>query len=177
MVNNIYQVLNISDDKASTVPNRPGPQAPAPVLDRAGDKWLVESSGEDGLSVHYQLWLVYSGGSGFRLMPPGPAREMCPHCRGRGAADRLSGDETAYESLECVWCCGESGRDRDSDFRLLINDGLGGRRVIRKRRAGRFNARQGLRGDLIICISWVDDLPAFAAGDPGQLEIRRPQAA
>lgn len=162
MTNNIYQVLNISETPSGSVLNRPELDFSTtfPGLDEGGDKWLIESCGEDGLNVCYQLWVVYPRGEEFQLILPWLAQEVCPHCQGQGVVYRWSKDNAAYESMECADCQGEGSSSYDSDIRLLINDGLGGQRVIRKRQAGRFNARLGLRGDLIINISWVDELPS-----------------
>ena len=161
MTNNIYQVLNISETQPGALLNRPELDfsTTIPGLDEGGDKWLIESCGEDGLNVCYQLWAVYPRGSEFQLSLPWLAQEICSHCQGQGVVYRWSKDNAAYESFECPDCQGEGSQNYDSDIRLLINDGLGGQRVIRKRQAGRFNARLGLRGDLIINISWVDELP------------------
>ena len=165
MSNNIYQVLNISETPTGAMLNMPEPESSSalPGLDEAGDKWLIESCGEDGLNVYYQLWVVYPRGSEYQLILPWLAQEVCSHCQGQGVVYRWSQDNAAYESLECPECRGEGSLNYDSDIRLLINDGLGGQRVIRKRQAGRFNARLGLRGDLIINISWVDELPSAEA--------------
>lgn len=161
MSNNIYQVLNINDTQTGAWLNLPDLEASSklPGLNQASDKWLVEGCGEDGLNVHYQLWVVYPRGSEFQVTLPWLAQEPCPNCQGQGLVYRWSPGAAAYESLECPECRGEGSLSYDSDIRLLINDGLGGQRVIRKRQAGRFNARLGQRGDLIINISWVDELP------------------
>jgi len=169
MSNHIYQVLNINDTQTGAFLNMPELESSSnlPGLGEAADKWLIESCGEDGLNVYYQLWMVFPKEGEYQLAPP-QAQESCPHCQGQGLIYRWSRDSAAYESLKCLECHGEGSLNYDSDIRLLINDGLGGQRVIRKRQAGRFNARLGQRGDLIINISWVDALPPARPCDQTQ---------
>ncbi len=154
MTNSIYQVLNISgtgldDLMALSELNK----------SRANNKWLIQSRSEDGLNIHYQLCIVYPRGEEFQITLPWQAREQCPNCQGQGVVYRWSRDNSNYEAAECDQCRGDGSSGYDSEINVTINDGLGGQRVIRKRQAGKFNARQGLRGDLILNITWVEELP------------------
>jgi len=153
MTNSIYQVLNISGHgldelMALTELNKSEP-----------DKWLIQSRSEDGLNVHYQLCIVYPKGEEFQVTLPWQAQRECPNCQGQGVVYRWSRDNSSYEAAACEECRGQGSAVHDSEISVTINDGLGGQRVIRKCRAGNFNARLGLRGDLILNITWVEELP------------------
>lgn len=167
MPNNIYKVLDVSENKL-------GRETPFPhsvSFNGSGDKWLVESITEDGLNVKYQLWVVYPQGIQYQLILPWVAQEICPQCQGLGTSYSWQKDNAAYEKVDCPACLGDGSYRYNSEIRILIDDGLGGQKVIRKRQAGRFNARLGLRGDLIVNLTWVDELPLTeASGLPESLE-------
>lgn len=163
MSHNVYQVLNISDENSDSTfgvsNSSPDENNINAVLNQSRDKWLIQSCGEDGLNVYYQLMLVYPKGSEFLVSLPWLAQQACPHCQGHGVNYTWIRDNSSYEPSPCPKCSGEGFNQYDSEITIIINDAVGGRRVIRKRRAGRLNTRLGLRGDLILGITWVDELP------------------
>lgn len=169
MSHNVYQVLNITGDKPPELmaladmsgsgrafSNLGGPEV------QAANKWLIQSRAEDGLNVHYQLWMVYPRGGEFQVTLPRLAQDVCPNCQGQGVVYKWNCEHSAYEAIECQDCLGAGANSYDSEIAITINDGLGGQRTIRKQQAGRLNARLGLRGDLILNITWVEKLPAMA---------------
>lgn len=169
MSNNVYQVLNITGDHSPELmalaemngsslasAANGGPEA------GAGHKWLIQSTTEDGLNVHYQLWMVYPRGREFQVTLPWLAQEACPNCQGQGVVYKWNRSNSAYEAVQCEDCLGAGANSYDSEIAITINDGLGGQRTIRKQQAGRLNARLGLRGDLILNITWVEKLPSIA---------------
>ena len=183
MSNNVYQVLNISGNSPEELMaltglngNQSGPDLNnlSAVGAWPGDKWLIQSCGEDGLNVYYQLCIVYPRGREFQMTLPWLVQEVCPSCQGQGVLYRWSRDNSSYEASPCEDCRGEGSYNYDSEINVTVNDGLGGQRVIRKRQAGRFNARLGLRGDLILNITWVEELPA--PDRQGECEHRLNQA-
>lgn len=126
----------------------------------SGPKCLIQSRREIGLNVFYQVCLVHPRGSAFQVNIPWQAQEACPHCQGQGQVYGWNSDNSAYEGLPCEECGGEGFYGYDSEITLFIDDSVSDQPLIRKRKAGRFNPRQGQRGDLIITITWVDELPA-----------------
>lgn len=166
MSTNIYQVLNIKEHGLETfeAPSTANQNPDSPIGNMwPGDSWLIESCGEDGLNVYYNLYIVYPKDSVFQVTLPWLAQETCGNCQGQGVIYRWSFDNSTYEPSTCPECNGEGSSCYDSEISLIVNDKLKGQRVVRKRQAGRFNARLGLRGDLIINITWVDELPAAAS--------------
>ena len=163
MSHNVYQVLNISGNGSEKVMalNELN-QTHSGAADWPGEKWLIQSRDDDGLNVHYHLCIVYPHGQEFQVTLPWLAQETCPNCQGQGVVYHWSHDNSAYNAVECEDCHGDGSYSYDSEINVTINDGLGGQRVIRKRQAGRFNARLGLRGDLILNITWVEELPESA---------------
>lgn len=169
MSNNVYQVLNITGDNSPELMalaemNGTGlsPADHGAPEAQPGNKWLIQSTNDDGLNVHYQLWLVYPRGREFQVTLPWLAQESCPHCQGQGVVYKWNRDNSAYEAAQCEDCLGAGANSYDSEISITINDGLGGQRIIRKKQAGRLNARLGLRGDLILNITWVEKLPSVA---------------
>jgi len=166
MSHNVYQVLNISGNGSEEVmvlnelnQARTGAETRIDGDNWPGEKWLIQSRDDDGLNVHYQLCIVYPRGQEFQVTLPWLAQETCPNCQGQGVVYRWSRDNSTYNAVECEDCHGDGAYSYDSEINITINDGVGGQRVIRKRQAGRFNASLGLRGDLILNINWVEELP------------------
>lgn len=167
MFHNVYQVLNITGQNSPELTalagmNGAGFAAVGGPEARPGHKWLIQSIAQDGLNVHYQLWIVYPRGSEFQVTLPWQTQESCSNCQGQGMVYKWSHDNSSYESIQCEDCFGAGANSHDSEISITINDGLGGQRTIRKKQAGRLNARLGLRGDLILNITWVEKLPATA---------------
>ncbi|MDR1044974.1 MAG: hypothetical protein LBP33_07640 [Candidatus Adiutrix sp.] len=166
MSNNVYQVLNISGngpEELTALSGRPAGavgQGSSASGAWPGDKWLIQSRGEDGLSVCYQLCLIYPREQDFPPALPWPVQEVCPTCQGQGLVYRWRRDKSSYEASLCEDCRAEGPPPDNSEIDITVNDGQGGRRVIRKRPAGRYNARLGLKGDLILNITWAEELPA-----------------
>jgi hypothetical protein len=173
MSHQVYQVLNISGTGAEELMalsslNMSEPEAGAgqTAASWPGQKWLIQSRNDDGLNIYYQLCIVYPRGREFQLTLPWLAQETCPNCQGQGVVYRWNKNSSTYDAAECDDCHGEGAYSYDSDISITINDGLGGQRVIRKSRAGHFDARLGLRGDLILNITWVDQIPPAEEAAP-----------
>lgn len=156
MTHQVYQVLNIHGHGSKELAALAGPER---RVGRPGDQWLIQSRSEDGLNVVYQLYIVYPRGWEYEIKLPWKVQEICPHCQGQGLSYVWNQGQAAYEASPCSACQGQGSYSHDSEFNLVISDGLGGRRVIRKNGAGRLNARLGLRGDLVLHLTWVADLP------------------
>ncbi len=148
----VYQTTETTAHGGAALPTHP-------ELHAESDRWLVQSRSEDGLNLYYQLYLVPPQGRAYHVNLPWQAQQTCPHCQGEGVIYGWNEDNSAYHPTPCQDCLGQGSLNHDSEINLTINDGLGGQRVIRKSRAGRFNARLGLRGDLILNLTWVDNLP------------------
>ncbi|UQZ88591.1 hypothetical protein C4J81_04970 [Deltaproteobacteria bacterium Smac51] len=129
-----------------------------PIVD-FGERWFIQSCGEVGLNVFYHIYIVRPRGREFQVTLPWLVQEACPHCQGQGVVYTWNYDNSAYETSNCEECGGEGCHNYDSEIDLFIDDNLCDQPVIRKRKAGRFNPRLGQRGDLVINISWVDQLP------------------
>lgn len=128
-------------------------------ISASGPKSFIQSRREIGLNVFYNIFITRPRGSEFQISVPWKVSEVCSHCQGQGQVYAWNGDNSAYESVQCDECGGEGERSHDSEISLFINDALCEQPIIRKRKAGRFNPRLGQRGDLVINISWVDELP------------------
>ena len=139
----------------------------APPSDR---KWLIQSRYEEGLNIHYHLSLVLPQGLVYEIKLPWEAQEICPICQGQGLTYSWRQDQAAYETSPCRECLGQGFHSAHTEISLVVSDGLGGRQVIRKNQGGRLNARLGLRGDLVVNLTWVESLSELenhAAPAPG----------
>lgn len=125
----------------------------------SGPQWQFQSIREVGLNVFYQVCIVRPRGEEFQISFPWRAQEVCEHCQGQGLVYSWNSDNSAYEGTVCEECGGEGCRAYDSEINLSIDNSISDQPSIRKRKAGRFNPRLGQRGDLIINITWVDELP------------------
>ncbi len=124
-------------------------------------KYMIQSRREIGLNVFYQVSIVRPRGHEFQVAIPWRAQEVCQHCQGQGIVYTWNSDNSAYEGADCDECGGEGCHGYDSEINLFINDDLCDQPVIRRRKAGLFNPRLGQRGDMIINVAWVDELPPF----------------
>jgi hypothetical protein len=156
MTHQVYQVLSINGQGSKELAALAGSRR---LSGRQGDQWLIQSRSEDGLNILYQLCIVQPRGREYEIKLPWEIQEPCPHCQGQGLTYVWRQGQAAYEAVECQECRGRGASSYDSEFNLVVSDGLGGRRVIRKSGAGRLNARLGLRGDLILNLTWVEELP------------------
>ena len=174
MTHHVYQVLDISGRGAREL---------AALAPDSEGKWLILNCSEDGLNIHYHLCLVVPRGKEYEIKLPREVQEICPVCQGQGLTYVWRQDRSSYEAESCRECQGQGFqsydseislvvsdglrgrqlfRGYDSEITLVVSDGLGGRQVIRKSKAGRLNARMGLRGDLIVNLTWVETLPSPA---------------
>ncbi|MDR2726224.1 MAG: hypothetical protein LBC90_09265 [Candidatus Adiutrix sp.] len=171
MTHHVYQVLDISGRGAREL---------AALLPDPEGKWLILNHSEDGLNIHYHLCLVIPRGKEYEIKLPREVQEICPACQGQGLTYNWRQARAAYEAEACLECQGQgfqsydseislvvsdggkgqqTYRNCDGEITLVVSDGLGGRQVIRKSKAGRLNARMGLRGDLVVNLTWVETLP------------------
>lgn len=133
--------------------NRPAPKT-------AAENWRFESSREVGLDIHYRLSLLKPlDGAACRLRLPWQAREACPRCLGEGRTLAKVGQGDLYRPTTCAKCGGSGSLSRDSQLEVNITPEMIGRDKIRLRQAGLYQPRQAQRGDLILEIKWVDQLP------------------
>ena len=174
MTHHVYQVLDISGRGAREL---------AALAPDSEAKWLILNRSEDGLNIHYHLCLVIPRGKDYEIKLPREVQEICPACQGQGLTYIWRRVRSAYEAESCLECQGQGFQIHDSEINLLVSDGfrnrqvfqdcdreitlivsdgLGGRQVIRKSKAGRLNARMGLRGDLVVNLTWVETLPGPA---------------
>jgi Zn ribbon nucleic-acid-binding protein len=127
----------------------------------SGRKCLIQSRSEIGLNIFYHVFITRPRGAEFQISIPWQAQEVCTHCQGQGQVYSWNSDNSAYEAVDCEECGGRGNYQEDSEINIFVNDTLCEQPIIRKRKAGRFNPRLGQRGDLIINITWVDELPPF----------------
>jgi Zn ribbon nucleic-acid-binding protein len=129
-----------------------------PTFD-SGPRCQFHSRREIGLNIFYQVYITRPRGAEFQISIPWRVQETCPHCQGQGQIYSWNGDNSAYESMNCDECGGEGCHSYDSEISIFVDDALCDQPIIRKRKAGRFNPSLGQRGDLIVNITWVDELP------------------
>jgi hypothetical protein len=149
MTHQVYQVLDISG---------PGSGELAALAACSKGLWLIKSRSEDGLNVHYHLCLVQPQGCEYEIKLPWESQEICHACQGQGLTYVWRQNRSVYEAVACLECQGQGVHSYDSEISLTVSDGLTGQKVIRKSRAGRLNARLGLRGDLIVNLTWVETI-------------------
>ncbi len=122
--------------------------------------WRLEGSREVGLDIYYRLSILRPGGSsGCRVVLPWQVQEACPRCLGQGQTLAKLGSNSLYRPCACGKCGGKGTLARDSQVEVNISADQVGQTKIRLRKAGLYQAKSAQRGDLILDITWVDELP------------------
>ncbi len=176
MSNNAHQTTDISSLNAPelaalTELNLSGAaEGDDPPIFLTGDPCLVRSREDDGLNVHYQMCLAPPRGRELRVALPWLIEECCPNCQGQGVMYRWAQHNLNYTAVPCEECDGSGTLSHLDQIPLTISPELRGQRVIRKRRAGHFDARLGRRGDLILNLTWLERMRPTMNADPEAVE-------
>jgi len=134
-------------------------EAPRENTDQVAANWRFESSREVGLDVYYRLSILRPAAGGCQVVLPWQAREACPRCLGQGRTLAKIGQNSLYRPTTCTKCGGEGTVTRESKLDVTITPEMVGQNKIRLRKAGLYNAKTAQRGDLILDITWVENLP------------------
>ncbi len=127
--------------------------------EKAAGNWRFESRRDVGLDVYYRLSILRPAHGGTRVILPWEAREACPRCLGQGQTlGRVSGGNI-YRPAACTKCNGSGSISRETKLEVSITPEMVGQGKIRLRKAGLYNAKTAERGDLILTVNWVDELP------------------
>jgi len=121
--------------------------------------WRFESRRELGLDVYYRLSILRPAGQDCRIVLPWKVQEACPRCLGQGQTLAKIGQNSIYRPCTCAKCGGKGTLARDSQVEVKISAEQIGQSKIRLRKAGLYNAKSAQRGDLILDINWVEELP------------------
>ncbi|MDR1044677.1 MAG: DnaJ domain-containing protein [Candidatus Adiutrix sp.] len=121
--------------------------------------WRFESRREVGLNVHYRLFVLRPETGGCQVVLPWQAREACPRCLGQGQTLARLGRNNLYRPSTCDKCGGSGTVTRESRLEVKITPEMVGLDKIRLRQAGLYEPKTARRGDLILEIDWVDQLP------------------
>jgi DnaJ-class molecular chaperone len=114
-----------------------------------------------GLDVHYDILLVKPAlGEEIRLRIPLVRREACPRCLGQGVTLERQGNGFVYKPHACSRCGGEGSVASKASVDLILDSSKLAVGKARIPRAGAYRPQEGLRGDLIVNLSFVDRLPA-----------------
>lgn len=126
--------------------------------DTIGPNWCFTSIKEVGLDVHYRLEVLKSTNGSFKLVLPWQVREACPRCLGLGQTLGRVGQGSLYRPHTCSKCEGRGFISRKTRMEITINPEMVGQDKIRLKKAGLYNPKDAKRGDLILDITWVDQL-------------------
>lgn len=121
--------------------------------------WRFENRSDIGLDVYYSLSVIRPAFGGTRVVLPWQAQEACPTCLGHGQTLSRVANGNIYRPTACPKCGGHGTITRESKVEVNITDDMVGMTKIRLRKAGLYNAKTAQRGDLILNINWVDELP------------------
>lgn len=123
----------------------------------AATNWRFESRRDMGLDVYYTMSVLRPAFGGASVVLPWQAQEACPTCLGHGKT--LSRVGNIYRPSVCPKCGGHGAIARETKVEVTITPEMVGMSKIRLRKAGLYNAKTAQRGDLILNINWLDELP------------------
>lgn len=122
--------------------------------------WRFLSRRELGLDVYYSILVLRPSLDGLSLVMPWKSRQACPRCLGQGRTLGRVSHNSIYRPCSCFKCGGSGQVETETQIKINIAPEMVGRDKIRLRRAGLYSAKNAQRGDLILDITWVDELPA-----------------
>ncbi len=121
--------------------------------------WRFISQREVGLDVYYSLYILRPQGNETEIIMPWQVQEACPRCLGQGRTLSRLGQNSLYRPQTCDKCSGTGSVSRASQVKIKLTDEQIGQNKIRLRSAGLYKAQTATRGDLILDITWVTELP------------------
>ena len=121
---------------------------------KVAPNWRFIGRREVGLDVYFRLSVVRPESGGCKVVIPWQAQEACPRCLGQGRTLSRLGQNSLYRPCACSKCGGQGVVSRESSLEVDIKPEMVGQDKIRLRKAGLYNAKSALRGDLILEITW-----------------------
>jgi len=134
---------------------QPAPAAPAEQTAKVAPNWRFRDRREVGLDVYFSLSILRPESGGCKVVLPWQAQEACPRCLGQGQTLSRLGSNSLYRPCACTKCGGRGVVTRDSQLEVDLKPEMIGKEKIRLRKAGLYNAKSALRGDLTLEINWV----------------------
>ena len=122
---------------------------------KVAPNWRFRGRREVGLDVCFSLAVIRPESGGCKVVMPWQAQEACPRCLGHGQTLSRIGRNSLYRPCVCSKCGGQGVVSRDSQLEVDIKPEMVGQEKIRLRKAGLYNAKSALRGDLILEVTWV----------------------
>jgi DnaJ-class molecular chaperone len=115
-----------------------------------------------GLDVYLDLALVKpEPGRTLPLVIPTTALEACPRCLGQGRTlSRVADGSSVYRPQVCPKCSGQGSISRPKSLAVSVTPEMAERGKFRLRHAGGYLPKEAKRGDLIVSLRWVDQLPS-----------------
>ncbi|MDR2947358.1 MAG: DnaJ domain-containing protein, partial [Candidatus Adiutrix sp.] len=126
--------------------------------------WRFQSRREVGLDVYLSLSVIRPANGECKVVLPWQVQEACPRCLGQGRTLSHVGTGALYRPCTCAKCGGQGVVSRESRLEVNLTD-MVGREKIRLRKAGLYNAKSALRGDLFLEINWVASAEAWPANN------------
>ncbi|MDR2444041.1 MAG: DnaJ domain-containing protein [Deltaproteobacteria bacterium] len=114
-----------------------------------------------GLDVYYDLALVKPDFNlGFKLVIPTEAFTACPRCLGQGQTlGPLNAGSNVYRPQVCPKCHGLGSIKTFKNLAVTITREMAEKGKFRLKGAGAYLPKQARRGDLIVSLRFVDQLP------------------
>jgi DnaJ-class molecular chaperone len=130
-------------------------------LHPASAPFVFEAKRTAGLDVYFDIAMVRPRPDlPFTLVIPSAAHEACPRCLGQGRTlSRVNDGSSVYRPRVCPKCSGRGSISRPKDLAVTVTPEMAERGRFRLRQAGGYLPKEAKRGDLVVNIRWVDDLP------------------
>ena len=132
---------------------------------KVAPNWRFQGRREVGLDVFFSLSILRPDSGGCKVVLPWQAQEACPRCLGQGQTLSRIGSNSLYRPCACTKCGGRGVITRDSQLEVDLKPEMIGQEKIRLRKAGLYNAKSALRGDLTLEIQWVSRTDAWSAAN------------
>lgn len=124
-------------------------------VSKVAPNWRFQGRREVGLDVYFSLSVIRPESGGCKVVLPWQAQEACPRCLGQGLTLGRIGQNSLYRPCACAKCGGLGVISRESRLEVDLTEMIG-RDKVRLRKAGLYNSKSALRGDLILEISWTE---------------------
>lgn len=155
----VERAVSHNQTRRAKAAEKPSEQRAETQKPKAAVNWRFVSSREVGLDVYYSLTVLRPAQGGLKIALPWQAREACPRCLGQGRTLARVGRNSLYRPAACDKCGGTGHINRESSLEVSLTEAMVGQGKVRLRKAGLYNAKSALRGDLTLDINWVDQLP------------------
>lgn len=122
---------------------------------KVAPNWRFRGRREVGLDVYFSLTVIRPESGGCQVVLPWQAQEACPRCLGQGQTLSRLGSNSLYRPCACAKCGGRGVVTRETQLAVEIKPEMVGQEKIRLRKAGLYNAKSALRGDLTLEVNWA----------------------